>query len=477
MKREFTIGVAWSGAASWLEQGAGVIVFLLIARLVGAEAFGVATMAFAFLFLGEFLVRDTITEAIVERKSLEDGRLEATFFALIGFSLAIVVVLCIFSGFAAALYGEPDVAPLIIASSPTVLLVGAAGVSTALLRRELAYKTLAIRTILGVVSGGIIGISMALNDFGAWSLIGQRLTQAGINSAFAIKAAGWMPQRWPRGSDFSLLKGLGPRVVALRSLALVIVQTPTVALGIFAGPVAVGMFAFAWRMTEIVLFLIVNPLKGVAQSAIAEMRRRNQPTAQFYLDLTELAALCCFTGFAGLALISQPLIRVLVGPEWHDAGTILPVLCIAGAISALTAVQEAYLLAIDRLAAFVSASLIEIAIGIVIIVIASPLGPTAVGAAVALRILIVAPLRTNAALTPETISWIQFARTLISPVLVAACVSLIVGLWLIIAYESVTDVILITISIALGIATFCILLFGFMPKTAGRLRSFVSAQH
>ena len=477
MKREFTIGVAWSGAASWLEQGASVIVFLLIARLVGAEAFGVATMAFAFLFLGEFLVRDTITEAIVERRSLEDGRLEATFFALIGFSLAIVLVLCIISGFAATLYGEPDVAPLIIASSPTVLMIGAAGVSTALLRRELAYKTLAIRTILGVVAGGIMGISLALNDFGAWSLVGQRLTQAGINSAFAIKAAGWLPQRWARGTDFSLLKGLGPRVVALRSLALIIVQTPTVALGIFAGPTAVGMFAFAWRMTEIVLFLIVNPLKGVAQSALAEMRRQNQSTAEFYLDLTELAALCCFSAFAGLALLSEPLIRVLVGPDWHDAGTILPFLCIAGAISALSAVQEAYLLAIDRLAAFVSASLIEVAIGVVIVVLTSPFGPAAVGAAVALRILLILPLRTNAALKPELIPWAQFMHALISPILVAACVSLIVGLWRITAADGVTDVILIATSVVLGIATFCILLFGFMPKTAGRIRTFVSARH
>ena len=83
MKRDFTIGAAWSTAGGWIEQAVTAINFLVIARLVGVEAFGVAAMAFAFLFLGEFLVRDTLTESIVERRSLEDGRLEATFVALV----------------------------------------------------------------------------------------------------------------------------------------------------------------------------------------------------------------------------------------------------------------------------------------------------------------------------------------------------------------------------------------------------------
>src|SRR5215213_5972920 len=107
MKRDFTIGAAWSTAGGWIEQAVTAINFLVIARLVGVEAFGVAAMAFAFLFLGEFLVRDTLTEAIVERRSLEDGRLEATFVALIAFSLVVVLALVFISQFAATAYGEP----------------------------------------------------------------------------------------------------------------------------------------------------------------------------------------------------------------------------------------------------------------------------------------------------------------------------------------------------------------------------------
>ena len=473
MKRNFTIGAAWSAAGGWIEQGVGAVIFLMIARLVGVEAFGLAAMAFAFLFLGEFLVRDTLTEAIVERRSLEDGRLEATFVALIGFSLVVVLALGFISQVAARAYGEPTVGPLLLAASPSVLMIGACGVSTALLRRKLAYRTLAIRAVLGVSAGGIVGITMALNNFGAWSLVGQRLTEVGINCITAFAAAGWAPQRWPSRADYALLKGLGPRVVLLRSMTIIIAQTPTVALGLFAEPRAAGLFAFAWRFVEIVRSLIVRPLQGVAQSVIAAMRRQHAPTDQFFLDLNNLAAWTSFPAFVGLAFIAGPLIEILLRQDWRAAGVILPILCISGAVSALTGIQEAYLLAVDRIEAFVRASAFEAAIGVLIVALASQYGPVAAGGAVVVRALAALPLRTRAALAAERIPVARMLGALATPLLAAAGMAVPVALWRIVALGRVTDVIFLFSTVAVGVATVCIFLFGFMPGTLAQLRTFL----
>ena len=476
MKRDFTIGAAWTAASSWLEQGASGAIFVVIARLVGAEAFGIASMAFAFLFLGEFLVRDTITEAIVQRRSLEEGRLEATFVTLIGFSLAIIIALCIISQVAAIAYGQPSVGPLLITASPTVLMIGAAGVSTALLRRKLAYRALAIRAVIAVIAGGIVGIVLAMNHFGAWALVGQRLTQIGINSVFAFTVAGWVPKRWPSRSDFALVRGLGPKVVLLRSMSLVIIQTPTVALGLFADPRAVGLFAFAWRLVEIVRSLIISPIEGVAQSALAEVRRQHGSTAQFYLDLTELAALGGFAAFAGLALIAEPATTILAGRGWHGAGAILSVLCLVGATLALTATQEAYLLALDRLHGFLRACLVEVVVGCFIIALASQFGPVAATWGAVLRTLVALPLRTRAALAPEAIAPGRFVQVLASPILLAAGMSVFVGSWRVALLGRIPDVIFVASAIAIGVAACCILLFGLMPNAVARLRTFIQAE-
>ena len=475
MKRAFTIGAAWSTAGGWVEQGVTAINFLVIARLVGVEAFGVAAMAFAFLFLGEFLVRDTLTEAIVERRSLEDGRLEATFVALIGFSFVVVLALVLISQVAATAYGEPMVGPLLLAASPTVLMIGAAGVSTALLRRQLAYRALAIRTVLGVIAGGIVGMTLAFNDFGAWSLVGQRLTEVSINSVTAFTAAGWTPKRWPQRGDFALLRGLGPRVVLLRSMTLVIAQTPTVALGLLAEPRAAGLFAFAWRLVEIVRSLIVRPMQGVAQSVIAAMRRQHAATDEFFLDLSNLAAWATFPAFVGLALITGPLIEVLLGQDWRASAANLSILCVAGAISATTAVQEAYLLAMNRIGAYVRASAFEAVIGVVIVALASQYGPGAAAAAVVARAIALLPLRTSAALAPEQIALARFGNALASPLFAAVGMAVPVAVWRIAVLDRVPDAIFVISAIVIGVATVCAFLFGLMPSSLARLRTFLHA--
>ncbi|NOD78566.1 oligosaccharide flippase family protein [Ruegeria sp. HKCCD4332] len=475
MKREFTTSVAWSTAASWVEQIAAALIFLVIAKLIGVESFGIVSMAFAFLFLGEFLVRDTIAEAIVERHKIEPGRLEATFAVLMALSVVIVLALVVIAHIAAIVYKEPIVTPLLIAASPTVLMIAAAGVPLALLRRRLAYKTLAIRTVVGVMLGGSVGIGMALNGFGAWSLVGQRLTEIAVNSLLTFIAAGWVPRKWPSRSELALVRGLGPRVLQLRFVTLVIFQTPTVMLGYFADPRAVGLFAFAARLAEIVLTVFVKNLQGVAQSVVAELRRKRDATAGFYLDLTELAAISGFVAYAGLALISYPLVELLLGPDWREAGQILPFLCLAYAVISLTSIQEAYLLAVDRPKPFLWATLAEAVLGLILIALASRYGPVATAAAVAVRALVALPLRMRATHVPEGISALQFLRVLKAPLVLAAGMSLIVGTWRLAMLGHIPDALYVASAILIGAGSVGLILFCFMPGAVARLRTFTHA--
>ena len=63
--RQFSKGVAWMAAGNWLEQAINFVVFVVLARLLVAEAFGLLAMATAFVILSEFLVRETLSEFLI----------------------------------------------------------------------------------------------------------------------------------------------------------------------------------------------------------------------------------------------------------------------------------------------------------------------------------------------------------------------------------------------------------------------------
>ncbi|NND18979.1 MAG: hypothetical protein HKN98_10420, partial [Silicimonas sp.] len=176
-----------------------------------------------------------------------------------------------------------------------------------------------------------------------------------------------------------------------------------------------------------------------------------------------------FAAFAGLAIIAEPAVRVMVGPDWIGAAEILPLLCIAGAVNALVSIQESYVLAINKLRRFLAAAAIEAAIGVLLIGVAGTFGLAAVAVAVVVRTIIAFYLRTRVVLTAESISWPRYMSKLGTPLVVSAGMASAVGIWYQFINGRSGDAFVVATSIALGIGCFLALVLILMPGTATRL--------
>ena len=476
MKRSFLIGVAWSGASSWIEQALNLIIFVAIARLIGPEQFGIAGMAMAFLLLCEILVRETLTEEIIQRKTVGDGFLEASGAVLLGAGILIALILCGIAPIAAASYQEPLVAWLILASSPVILMISGSGVSTALLRRRLAFDVLAFQAILGAIVGGIVGVGLALLDYGAWALIGQRLAMTFVNFTISIIAAKWVPTKIPRRADFKLIGGLGPRVVAIRTAATITTQTPTIALGIFVGANAVAIYSLSLRLVEVLTTLFVAPLRTVSQSVIAEMQRRGQSSGEFILEVSQLVALLACASLVGLAVIGNPAIKLVFGEEWVAAAWVVPWICLAGFARSITLVQESYLLALDRVRRLVRVVIVETMVGVVLVLAAASYGPAAAAAAFAARALLFLPLRTSVMLSPEKLPAAVYLRwVILIPVALAFAMALVVSVWRFFMLGQMPDILYLALTISIGISAYLVLLVALVPAVVERAKQFIQS--
>ena len=232
-------------------------------------------------------------------------------------------------------------------------------------------------------------------------------------------------------------------------------------------------FAFAAPVAEIVQFVVARPIKVVAQSSIAAMRREGQPADGFFLDLVELAAMLGLATFTGLALVADPAVTVLVGPAWAPASALLPWVCAAFAVTCITQLQEAYLLAIDRLDGFLRATLAETLLGVVLIGACATQGAVAASAAMALRALIGLPLRSRAALAPEGIAPARFYRALVAPIAAAAGMAALVVLWRWTMLGGLPDPLYLATAIGIGIAGYAAIVLLAMPRLGRRLLGFV----
>ncbi|MGB5869471.1 MAG: oligosaccharide flippase family protein, partial [Albidovulum sp.] len=382
VSRQFSHGVAWMAIGNWVEQAVNFAVFVTLARLLGAKDYGLLAMAMVFIVLCESLVRESLSEYLISAHDPAPEDFNATFWLLAGLGVMLAVVLALVSGIAARAYGEPEVQRLILALSPSVIIVALNAVPVAILRRALSFRILSLRAIAGVVLGGVVGIGMALNGYGVWSFVGQWLTLISTNAVMAWTAVDWRPGFKTSRAHLGRAASFGGKVLGLRAGELAATQTPLLVIGATLGPVATGLFSVSWRLVETLSFLIVTPLRQASQSAFAALQRQGGGAGLLLVDIARLTGLVAMPFFAGLAVLAGPIITLVFGEEWLRAAPVLSVMAAMGAYLCISRVQISFCLAAGRAGAISVLAWLIVGLAALFIWIASGWGIEAVAAAV-----------------------------------------------------------------------------------------------
>jgi len=382
LRQKLGRGFAWMTVGNWVEQAVNFVVFIVLARILDSGAFGLVAMASVVIVLSEFLVRETLTEHLIADDAPEAEDFNAVFWTLVALGSALSAIILLLARPIAQAYGEDLIAPVILWMLPSVLMTAVTAVPVAVLRRELAFRSLSIRAIIGVIGGGIVGLAMALAGYGLWALVGQRLVQVLVNALVAWVAVPWRPGFNTSRAHFKRVLHIGGQVVLLRASELAIIQIPTVVLGRVLGPVATGYYAVAWRLIETASFLIVTPLRMAAQPAFAALRREGQGGhAQLLTDLSRLSSFLAFPAFAGLAALAPPMLLLVFGPGWAPSSLPLMVLAVSGAYYSIEKMQLSFGLAMGRAGAFALLGWIAVVVLAVLCAVAVQWGSAAVAAA------------------------------------------------------------------------------------------------
>lgn len=393
VRRRFSFGVAWMFMGSWVEQFLNFAIFIALARLLDAEIFGVAAMAAALVILSEALVRETLTEPLIARKDVEPGHLDAVFWLLAGLSLVITLALVSGAGLISSAYGDARVEPVLQVFAISILLTGLTAVPIAQLRRDMAFQSLAIRQVAGAFAGGVVGIWMAWVGYGVWALVGQRIALLFVDSLLVWMATTWRPAFRATRAHFRDVRGFGSKVLGLTAAEIASVQTPVIVIGLTLGATPLGHFQMAWRLTEIASFLINTPFRMVAQPAFAKLRHSGESAVRLLEEIAQLSTLIALSAFAGLAILAEPVVTLMLGPGWEETAPVLQVLSLVGAYLCIERVQYAFCLAAGRAGKLALLALGEAVFGVIAIWIVVDWGIVAVALAFALRYYLLWPLR------------------------------------------------------------------------------------
>ena len=330
-------GALWASIENWSAQVVQLLIVLVLARLVGPEAYGLMAIALVVVQLSQLLISNAgWSEALIQRQRLEPALCDTVFWMLVITGAALGVLSLLAALVVGVAMADPRLAQAMSALAVIPLLSGLAVVPAALLQRELRFFPLALRSNLAVALSGAVGITMATVGFGIWSLVASEILLQVVNVA-----ALWTAHRWRPGFNFNrqhlgeirayVSNTFGWRLTVVGEEALI-----RLVIGYVFGPLTAGHYFLARKIVDVLRQVAVEPFCRVIVPTIAEVQSQAGRVDEVFRAGVKVAAATAIPCHLGLIVIAPDLIPAAFGSAWVESVPVLQILAAAGLVTPIS---------------------------------------------------------------------------------------------------------------------------------------------
>ena len=338
--------IAWSRGALQLLTFATT---LFVARILVPADYGVMALATSFTAHAGMLAEMGLGSAIIQFRDLNRRELETCFW--ITMTLAMVCFAALFLGAPAIArwLAVPIIADVLPVLSLVLPLTACRVVSDSLLRKRLALDRVSQAEVIGAVVTLPITIGCALGGLGVWTLVVGYLVGPTVRSAATFAFAPWLPRFRIGGERVGEVVRFSLATLGSRFMSSLREAASSLVLGKITGQAAaVGVYTMADDIAHLpgtkvspIINMLTSPVMAELQNDIDGLREA------FYRAVRLTAAIVVPTS-AGIALVADDMVAVLLGPKWLPAAPLIRLISLFAAVRAIDGVLPSVMLARRR---------------------------------------------------------------------------------------------------------------------------------
>jgi len=383
-----SIGALAMSASSALRLGLQLAMLPILARLIGPAEYGLVAMAMPFILFATVLTDGGMSLALGRRREVS-AELEATVLWLSGgIGAGIALVLVALAWPLGVVMQQPRLPWLIMALTPILLMNGISAASNARIIREGRFSVFAVGDLISTLVAAAAALLAATHGFGAWSLIAQQLALWVVKLVWVLANGRAAVRLTFRFGEAKALLAFGLHAIGAQLADYVSRNIDNLIVGAVLGSTVLGYYAMAYQIVRIPDLLISGPFYLYIFTAVSRAAHSSSQSAvqDLATSALRLASAAFAPLFAGLALIADLAVPLVLGDKWQGAIHPLQWLAGAGFFFCICALVNANYMALGRSAQQLKLSLVLGGATIVIVAVTAPLGVTVVSAGLAVGI-------------------------------------------------------------------------------------------
>lgn len=383
MKQKITAKAAISGAL-WrfgeriCAQLVTFIVSLILARLLLPEDYGIVSIAMILIYICNVFAASGFGVALIQKK--EADNLDYSTISIFGLLMTGMLYTLLFfaAPLIAAIYQKAELTLLLRIMALRLPFTAINSVQQAYVSRHLIFKKFFFSTLIGTCVSAVVGIWMAYCGCGVWSLAAQYLVNGVMDTIILGITLHW----WP-GIKFSLIRlkgmfGFGWRILFSDLLVTLYTQVRGLLIGKFYAPDQLAYFERGQQIPHIFVTNVGTAISSVLFPAMSAQQDDHEAFTSTLRRSVRFSAYIMFPIMGGLAVIAEPLIKLLLTDKWLPAVPFLQLSCLAFAFSSWGTINQQATKALGKSEQYLQFEIQKRIVGVLLLVISLPFGVTAI---------------------------------------------------------------------------------------------------
>lgn len=306
----------WDFSGLLANHGTTLIISIFLARILDPKDFGLLGMVTIFISMAQSLTYFGFGESLIQKKESTQEQISTMFYINVAAGIVLAAALFFSAPLIAWKFEEPQLIDMCRVLSVCFVLLSFNLIQNALLAKELNFKAITKSNIYSSILSGIIGIVLAFNGFGIWSLVIKTILNFFFTTIFIWYFSKWVPKPVFKLSSIKDHWNYGYKMYLSSIMHTIFGQLDSFFIGDFMGATQLGFYYRAKSLNQLLVKYSSESLTKVLLPVFSQVQDDRAKVVEIAQKTLHASSFVTF-GIMGLLYVEgDNLIVLLFGKSW-----------------------------------------------------------------------------------------------------------------------------------------------------------------
>lgn len=327
LKEKTISGLLWSAIDSVANQSIQFVIGIILARLITPREFGLIGMITIFIAISQTFINSGFSSALIRKKDCTQADYSTVFYYNMAMGIVLYTVLYLSAGVISNFFDEPELKWLVRVLGLDLIIRSLTLIQGTTLTKRVDFKLQTKIAVVSSILSGVLGILMAIEGFGVWSLVARSLTASIISSILLWFWNRWKPSAIFSRESFKELFGFGSKLLVSRLLDTVYNNIYYLIIGKYFAANELGYYTRAKSFNDMPSKNLNTIMSRVTYPVLAQLQDDQVVLKAGYKKMIKNIMFISLVLMSGMAAIAEPMVITLIGEKWRASIIYLQLLC------------------------------------------------------------------------------------------------------------------------------------------------------